>query len=191
MRNQEQEYQGGTANKYEALLAEIDPEVIAEKIGEKHRRAFQNNTLEVDINDDKTFFLCIGTFYMNQCRFTGKYVPSFKDCIEEARQYLGDSEMEAYRDSKKNLKEGFFGVCQKIYEALMREEEMAHIKTVVRKYINIFLYEEKEKFAQYYCETRMNVLSDADKKLIMMKIAQDIDKFVDFYVQDMDNRRQM
>jgi len=190
MRDQEQKY-GDSINKFEALLAEIDPEVIADKIGEKHRRAFQHNTIEVDINDDKTFFLCLGTFYMNQCRFIGKYVPSFNDCIEEARQYLGDSEVEAFKDSKKNLKEGFFGVCQKIYEALMREEEVAYIKSVVRKYINIYSYAEKESFASYYCGTRMGSLSDADKKLIMMKIAQDVDKFVDFYVQEMDNRRQI
>ena len=190
MRNQEQKYEGFT-NKYEALLAEIDPEIIAEKIGEKHRRAFQHNTLDVDINDDKTFFLCIGTFYMNQCRFIGKYVPSFKDCIEEARQYLGDSEVEAFKDSKKNLKEGFFGVCQKIFEALMREEEMAYIKTVVRKHINIFSYEEKERFAEHYYGTRMESLSDAEKKIRVMKIAQDIDRFIDFYVQKMDSTRQI
>lgn len=190
MRDQEQKY-GDSINKFEALLAEIDPEVIAEKVGEKHRRAFQHNTLEVDINDDKTFFLCLGTFYMNQCRFTGKFVPSFNDCVEEARQYLGDSEVGAFRDSKKNENEGFFGVCQKIFEALMREEEMAHIKTVVRKYINIYSYEEKERFAEYYYGTRMDALSDAEKKLRIMKIAQDIDKFIDFYVQKMDSTRQI
>lgn len=190
MSNQEQENQN-ISNKYEALLAEIDPEVIAERIGEKHRQAFQNNTLDVDINDDKAFFLCLGNFYMNQCRFTGKYVPSFNDCIEEARQYLGDSEVEAFKDSKENLKEGFIGVCQKIYEALMREEEVAYIKSVVKKYINIYLYEEKEQFAQYYCGTRMGSLSDTDKKLRVMKIAQNIDKFIDFYVQKMDASRQI
>lgn len=185
MRNQEFE------NKYEALLAEIDPEVLAEKVGEKHRAAFQHNTIDIDITDDKTFFLCLGNFYMNQCRFTGKHVPSFNDCIEEARQYLGDDELEYFKDAAKNLKEGFIGVCQKIYEALMREGEIAYIKAIVRKHINIYSYEEREKFGQYYCNTRTGDTSETDKKLIVMKIAQNIDRFVDFYVQRMDTTRQI
>ena len=179
MKNQEFE------NKYEALLAEIDPEVLAEKIGEKHRRAFQHNTIDTEITDDKTFFLCLGTFFMNQCRFTERNVPSFNDCIEEARQYLGDSELEAFKDSRENLRHGFIGVCQKIYESLLREEEVAYVKAVIRKYINIYSYEEKEAFARYYCDARMGKLDDHDKKLKAMKIAQNLDNFIDFYVQKM------
>jgi len=186
MRNQELEQQyGDSINKYEALLAEIDPEVIAEIIGEKHRAAFQHNTVDVEINDDKMFFHSVGTFYMNQCRLTGRNVPSFNDCIEESRRYLGDGEKESFRDSKENIKEGFIGVCKKIFEALQREEEAAYIKSIVRRHINIFAYEEREIFAQYYCETRLDILSDEDKKIRVMKIAQNIDKFVEFYVQEM------
>lgn len=179
------------SNKYEEMLSEIDPEIIAEKIGEKHSKAFQDNTVEVDIKDDKTFFYNIGKFYMNQCRLTQKHVPSFNDCIEEARQYLGEGELEAFKDSKENIEHGFFGVCQKIFEALMREEEVAYIKAVVRKHINIYSYEEKESFAKYYCEKRMGNLSDEEKKVRVMKISQNIDKFIDFYVQKMDASRQI
>jgi len=186
MRNQELEQQyGDSIHKYEALLDEIDPEVIAEKIGEKHRVAFQHNTVDVEITDDKTFFHYLGTFYMNQCRLTGRNVPSFNDCVAEAKRYLGDSEMDAFRDSTKNQKEGFFGVCKKIFEALLREEESAYIKSIVRKHINIFAYDERENFAQYYCKTRLDINSDAEIKIRVMKIAQDIDKFIEFYVQKM------
>lgn len=175
--------------KYEALLAAIDPEVLAEKIGLKHQYAFQSNTFPADINTPEEFQQALGIFYQNQCKAIGKNAPTLSESIEEARQYLGENETDAFKQSKENTEDGFIGVCKKIADSLKREEEVAFIRARVREHINLFSYDEKEQFAQYYLQTKMPYYTAEETKLRVMKIAQNIDNFADFYVQGMNAQR--
>lgn len=175
--------------KYEALLASIAPEVLAEKISLKHQWAFQNNTFPEDIKTSSEFYHALGVFYQNQCRAIGKGAPLLDECIEEARQYLGEHEADAWKQSHENLEEGFLGICQRIADGLKREEELAFIRAAVRDVINIFSYEEKEAFALYYCQARLPYYSPLEKRLAVIKIANDLDKFAEIFTQEMNKRR--
>lgn len=174
-----------TIQKYEVLLAAIDPEVLAEKIGLKHQWAFQSNTFPDDIKSPEEFQQALGVFYQNQCKAIGKGAPTLKESIEEARQYVGENETDAFNQSRENTEDGFIGVCKKIADALKREEEVAFIRARVREHINLFSYDEKEQFAQYYLQAKMPYFPAEEIKLRVMKIAQNIDNFADFYVHGM------
>jgi len=191
-------YGAETVDKYEVFFREIDPEVIAEAVGDKHAVAFSQNPIgpDVEFSDSKVFFEAIGIFYANQCSLTGRRVPPFDECIEEATKIISRNEsdkQEAYRNSKENLEGGFDGVCKKIYEYLLRDEEIAHIKSCVKKCLswNYSVYEEKEKLAQYYCDTRLGNESEGKKNTLIMKFAQDINFFANWYVNMVEKNRHL
>lgn len=187
-----------SVGKYEAFFREIDPEVIAEAVGDKHAAAFSQNPINADaeFKDSKVFFEAIGIFYANQCSLTDRRVPPFSECIEEATKIFSRNESEkqgAFRNSKENLEDGFDGVCRKIYQYLLREEEIAHIKSAVKKCLNwnYTVYEEKEKLARYYCDTRLGNNSEGKKNTLVMKFAQDIDFFANWYVNMVEKNRHL
>ena len=171
-------------NKFERLFSELDPEKIALEVDELHRQAFQQHEITTEIGTLKDFYQHLGLFYQNQCRLIGKYAPgSIDECIEQAKQYLGNNAYSAYKNAKENREDGFFGVCAKIMEAFLAESRMAFIKVIIRKHISMFSYPEKAMFSEYMAETRMREYSKDKKKAVVINISQDIDFWAQQYVE--------
>ncbi len=183
-------YGANTVSKFEAMFSEIDPEVIALEVDEVHRQAFCRNDIKSEIGSAKDFYESLGGFYQRQCLLVGKYVPeSLDECIEEAKQYLGNQAYSAFKNALDNEGDGFYGICEKIMHALLSEARIGFIKSKIRTHLSMCSYQEKAIFAEYLVETRMREGGKEKKKTAVINIAQDIDFWAKTYVEMVEKHR--
>lgn len=183
-------YGAETVSKFEAMFSEIDPEVIALEVDEVHRQAFCRNDIKSEIGTAKEFYESLGVFYQRQCLYIGKHVPdSIDECIEEAKQYLGNQAYSAFKNAQNNEENGFYGTCEKIMNALLNEARIAFIKSKIRTHLSMCSYPEKAMFAEYLVETRMSDYGKDKKKTAIINISQDIDFWAQRYVEMLEQHR--
>ena len=176
------------ALRYELLFAEIDPEQIAREISLNHQHVFTQFPFPEEVNSERQFFAYIGALYAHLCRGTNRAVLSDIECIEKAREYIQD-ESEAFKQCTQGLGNAFFDVSKLIYERFHRESVIAYVREKVRKHINSS-YEDRERFAYYFCNTRTNY-SAQEIKLASFTIAEDVDEFAIFYLNMLERNRHL
>lgn len=172
-------------NGYEQLMAEIDPEVVADLVHAPYQEAFRTTEMPDKVNTPEEFYAALGKFYKEFCLKTGNSCGV--NGVEEARKILGEEKSEKVflEDALKNYEQGFYGCANRIYEYLLRRAELSYLSAVTRKYIPDFYdsYEARERFAVWFVEKYLTHKAIDERVKMIMVIANSTDEFLAFFYE--------